>query len=187
MPFASDPALLLHAPAAAGSSPSVTAPRTLSFAREAFVDTVRRDTPGTDLPRYVAVLDELLVWSAARPGRLTFRAGAGAKSGIIFARAGTTDVFWSARPVRGDAPTLEIASPTGTSLTAEARDRARTTLNAHSRTMLVNGDRLRIGFGALKNAVARNAVLALLDDLLANGATGATGGDVDGACEPRHL
>ena len=40
------------------------------------------------------------------------------------------------------------------------------TLNAHSREVLVEGDRLRIGFGALKNAAAQTAVLALMEQLL---------------------
>lgn len=166
------------------SASAATVPRTLSRARHAFVEAVRRDTPGTDLPRYVAVLDALLAWSAAHSARLTFRADAGAKNAITFVRSGTTGAFWSARPVRSDAPALEIASPTGASLSAEARARAIATLNAHSRSILVDGDRLRIGFGALKNAVARSAVLALLDELLANsttGTTGTTGGDVDDA------
>lgn len=181
MSSASDSAPSLDAPARAESSADVTGARTLSCAREAFVEAVRRDTPGTELPRYVAVLDALLAWSAARSAQVTFRADAGAKNGITFARSGTTAPFWSARPVRGDAPALEIASATGTSLSAEARARARATLNAHSRSVLVDGDRLRIGFGALKNAVARSAVLALLDDLLASGTTGVTASDVDGA------
>jgi hypothetical protein len=41
------------------------------------------------------------------------------------------------------------------------------TLNAHSRAVLVEGDRLRIGFGALKNAAAQSAVLRLMERLLA--------------------
>jgi hypothetical protein len=44
------------------------------------------------------------------------------------------------------------------------------TLNAHSREVLVEGDRLRIGFGALKNATGRASVLALMDRLLAGAA-----------------
>lgn len=189
MSSASDSTASLGASADAESSAAVTAPHTLARAREAFIDAVRRDTPGTDLPRYVAVLDALLAWSAAHSARLTFRAGAGAKNAISFVRSGTTVAFWSARPVRGDAPALEIASPTGASLSDEARARAMATLNAHSRSILVEGDRLRIGFGALKNTVARSAVLALLDDLLASGTTGVTGGDVDDASERalRHL
>ena len=182
MSSASNSAPLLDTPVGVESSAAATAPRTLSSAREAFIDAVRRDTPGTDLPRYVAVLDALLTWSAAHSDRLTFRADAGAKNAIIFVRSGTTAAFWSARPVRGDAPALEIASPTGASLSDQARARAITTLNAHSRSALIDGDRLRIGFGALKNTVARSAVLALLDDLLANG-TSVTGGAADDASE----
>ena len=189
MSSAFDSAPLLDTPAGVESSAAMTAARTLSRAREAFVDAVRRDTPGTDLPRYMAVLDALLAWSAAHAEELAFRAGAGAKNGITFTRAGTTVAFWSARAVRGDAPALEIASPTGSSLTDEARAHVRTTLNAHSRIVLDDGDRLRIGFGALKNGVALTAVLALLDDLLTDGTTGTTGGDVDNASEraPRSL
>jgi hypothetical protein len=174
-------------PGAAESPAALTAPSTLTRARDAFIDAVRRDTPGTDLPRYVAVLDALLAWSATHAGGLTLRAGA--KNGISFARAGTTGAFWSARPVRGDAPTLEIASPTGGSLTDEARAHVRTTLNAHSRTVLVDGDRLRIGFGALKNPTARSEVLALLDDLLTSGTTRTTGVDGGDGSERalRHL
>jgi hypothetical protein len=142
-------------------------PRTLPIAREALVAAVRRDTPGTDLPRYVEALDALLAWSTARPAALAFRPDAAAGGGISFGRVGTKGVFWSVRPVRGAAPMLEIAPPAGTSLTDEGRAQAMATLNAHSRAVLADGDRLRIGFGALKNAAARAAVFALLDDLLA--------------------
>ena len=82
MSSASDSAPLLDAPAGAESSADVTGARTLSSARDAFVEAVRRDTPGTELPRYVAVLDALLAWSAARSAQVTFRADAGAKNGI---------------------------------------------------------------------------------------------------------
>ena len=41
------------------------------------------------------------------------------------------------------------------------------TLNAHTREELEYGDRLRISFGALKNATARAAILELMDRLLA--------------------
>jgi hypothetical protein len=162
-------------PAAATDTPPAPAPepRTIALAREAFIAAIRRDTPGTDLPRYVEVLDALLAWSAARPTALTFRADAGAGDGISFGRAGTKGVFWSVRATRGAAPMLEIAPPSGTSLTAEDRARATATLNAHSRAVLAADDRLRIGFGALKNVAARTAVLALLDDFLASGAAGA--------------
>ena len=140
--------------------------RTLSSAHEAFVTAITRDTPGTDLPRYVAVLDALLAWSAARAERLAFRTDTSAAGVISFARAGTRGVFWSVRPARSGAPTLEIAPPPDASLGGDTRERAMATLNAHSRAVLADGDRLRIGFGALKNAAALTAVLALLDELL---------------------
>jgi hypothetical protein len=152
-----------HDPAAAPPAPRT--PRTLPLAREAFLAAARRDTPGTDLPRYAAVLDALLAWSATRPGRLTFRTEPTAAADLRFGPANGAGVLWAARPTRGGAPTLEIA-PGGASLSGEARARAVATLNAHSRAVLAPGDRLRIGFGALKNAAALAAVLALLDDLL---------------------
>ncbi|GJG87319.1 hypothetical protein tb265_25000 [Gemmatimonadetes bacterium T265] len=142
-------------------------PRTLPLAREAFVAAIRRDTPGTDLPRFVAVLDDLLAWSTARPGQLAFRGGAGPADVLRFARAGATAAFWTVRAARGGAPTLEIAVPAGYAGAVENRARATATLNAHARTVLAGDDRLRIGFGALKNEAARTAVLALLDELLA--------------------
>lgn len=145
------------------------APRTLPAAREALVAAIRRDTPGSDLPRYVAILDDLLAWTASRSARLVFRTDATAGDSVSFGRDGTKVVFWSVRPTRGNAPTLEIAPPAGGSLTPAGRARATATLNAHSRAVLADGDRLRIGFGALKNAAARAAVLALLDDLLTDG------------------
>jgi hypothetical protein len=148
------------------------APRTLPLARAAFLDAVRRDTPGTDLARYTAVLDALLDWSAARPDQLRFRADPGPASVIRFDCAATARVLWTVRAVRGAAPALDLAAPTGSegdTPTAAGRARAAAataTLNAHARAVLADGDRLRISFGALKNAAALAAVLALLDDLL---------------------
>lgn len=141
--------------------------RTLPAVREAFVTAMTRDTPGTDLPRYVAVLDALLAWSAARPAVLEFRAGEGRKDVVSFARVGSQAVFWSAQVTRGVGPKLEIHTPSGRPLRAEERAQVLETLNAHSRAVLVEGDRLRIGFGALKNAAAQHAVLALMEQLLA--------------------
>jgi hypothetical protein len=147
------------------------APRTLPLARASFLDAVRRDTPGTDLARYTAVLDALLAWSAARPARLRFRADPGPASVLRFECATSKRVLWTARPVRGAAPALELAPPAGSeggTPTAAGRARAAAataTLNAHARAVLADGDRLRISFGALKNAAALAAVLALLDDL----------------------
>jgi hypothetical protein len=140
--------------------------RTLPAAREAFVAAITRDAPGTDLPRYVAVLDALIAWSVARSGALEFRASEGRKDVVSFSRVGSKAVFWSAQVTRGVGPKLEIHTPSGQPLSAEDRTRALETLNLHSRAVLLEGDRLRIGFGALKNAAAQQAVLALMQELL---------------------
>ena len=147
---------------------TTTSPRTLQAAREGLVAAIARDTPGTDLPRLVKVLDALIAWSLARPALLTFRTEATRNDVIAFELVGSETVFWSAVVMRGAGPTLEIYPPTGRSLSAEDRAMVMQTLNAHSRTVLVEGDRLRIGFGALKNDAARAAVLALMKQLLAN-------------------
>jgi hypothetical protein len=83
---------------------------------------------------------------------------------------GSKAVFWSAQVTRGVGPKLEIHTPSGQPLSAEERARVLETLNTHSRAVLVEGDRLRIGFGALKNVAAQNAVLALMEELLAGDA-----------------
>ncbi|HEY0779393.1 MAG TPA: hypothetical protein VGD56_15610 [Gemmatirosa sp.] len=127
---------------------------------------MQRDTPGSDLPRLVAILDALLAWSAERPTRVAFRGDAGPPDVIAFARVGESGVCWAIRHTRGGAPTLELAPPAGRWLTDAGRAHALATLNAHSREVRADGDRLRIGFGALKNADALAAVLALLDALL---------------------
>ncbi len=169
-------------PGAKDSPAPPPSPRTLPLAREAFLAAVRRDTPGTDLPRYAAVLDALLAWSAARPGRLAFRADPTTAADLRFGPANGTGVLWAARPVRGGAPTLEIATGAGASLAEADRARIMATLNAHSRAVLAPGDRLRIGFGALKNPAALAAVLAVLDDLL--GGTGGAGTPAAAAAVP---
>jgi len=139
---------------------------TLPAARQAFVAAISRDTSGTEVTRLVAVLDALIAWSVARPALLTLRAAEGRGDVIGFERVGSQAVFWSAQVTRGVGPKLEIRAPTARPLTAEERASALETLNAHSREVLVEGDRLRIGFGALKNAAALSAVLALMDRLL---------------------
>ena len=152
--------------------------RTLPLAHQAFVAAIARDTSDTELPRLVAVLDALIAWSTARPGLLAFRAVEGRSDVISFERVGTEagskpgakarakPVFWSAQVTRGAGPKLEIHAPSGRPLSDAERAEVMRTLNAHSRAVLVEGDRLRIGFGALKNAAALAAVLALLDELL---------------------
>jgi hypothetical protein len=143
--------------------------RTLPSARKALVDAIARDTPGSDLGRLVKVLDTLIAWSVARAGRLTFRTDAKRSDVLAFDLEGTRTVFWSAQVTRGAGPVLELYPPTGASLRAEDRAMVLQTLNAHSRRALADGDRLRIGFGALKNDAARTAVLALMTQLLVNG------------------
>ena len=156
--------------------------RTLSSAREAFVAAVTRDTPGTDLPRLVGVLDALVAWSVARPALLDFRADEGRKDVVSFSRAGSkAAVFWSAQVTRDVGPKLEIHTPSGRPLSDDERATVVRTLNAHSRTALVEGDRLRIGFGALKNAAALAAVLALMERLLEPGARPADASPAGGA------
>jgi hypothetical protein len=140
--------------------------RTLPSAREAFVAAMARDTPGTDLQRYVAVLDTLIDWSTARPTLLRFRENEKRADMVSFERAGTGTVIWSVQTARNAAPRLEIHVPSGQPLTDGDRASALQTLNAHSREVLVEGDRLRIGFGALKNAAAQTALLSLMEQLL---------------------
>jgi len=142
--------------------------RTLPTAREGLVAAIARDTPGTDLPRLVKVLDALVAWSVARPELLRFRTAPTRSDVIAFELVGSDTVFWSVVVTRGVGPTLEIYPPTGRSLGPEDRALVMQTLNAHSRAVLVEGDRLRIGFGALKNEAARAAILALMKRLLAN-------------------
>ena len=138
----------------------------ITEARQAFVTAMQRETPGTDLPRYTAVLDALLKWSASHSSQLRLRAGGVRGDAMRFERSKSKEAFWSVQVVRGTAPKLEIHLPVGRPLSAEDRAHTLQTLNAHSREVLEKNDRLRIGFGALKNAAALAAVLALLDRLL---------------------
>ena len=140
--------------------------RTLPVAREAFVAAMKRETTGTELARLVAVLDALIKWSVGRPQTLQFHQEASPAGVIAFECVPTKTILWSARVTRGDAPKLEIYPPTGRSLTTETRAKAMEILNAHTRDVLEEKDRLRIGFGALKNNAALAAVTGLLGELL---------------------
>jgi len=139
-------------------------PSNLATARDAFVASMKRDTTGRELARLVAVLDDLIKWSVARPKALAFRDDT-ASTAFGFQLAGSGTMFWSARVTRGDAPTLEIYPPTGRTLSAEMREKVKETLNAISRRPTADERSLRVGFGALKNATARETVLAQLDEL----------------------
>jgi hypothetical protein len=139
--------------------------RTLHAAREAFVTAIKRETSGPELARLVGVLDALIKWSLARPQVLKFHDDSAANV-LAFACVESKDVCWSARVTRGEAPRLEFYPPTGRSLSAESRADVVETINTYSRQPLTESDRLRIGFGALKNATAFAAVTTLLGELL---------------------
>lgn len=137
----------------------------LAAVRAPFLAAVARDTPGSDLARYTEVLDELLAWCAAHPDRVEVSAEPSASGVVAFAPvARASGPRWSIRPVRGDAPMVEIIPTTGPQQEAQ-RERVRALFNAHSRAVLGPDARLRIGFGALKNPAARAALIALLDEL----------------------
>lgn len=140
--------------------------RTLPAAREAFVAAMKRETSGAELTRLIAVLDALIKWSVARPQALVFHGDDSAGGVIAFECVETKTVCWSARVTRGDAPKLEIYPPTGRSLSAEARAKVVETINTYSRVDLAEKDRLRIGFGALKNGAALEAVTAMLGEVI---------------------
>jgi hypothetical protein len=144
--------------------------RTLTDARDTFVTAMKRETTGTELARLVGVLDALIKWSVARPQKLTFQSESG--PGVLaFQCVDSKQVCWSARVTRGDAPKLELYPPSGRTLSPETRAKVVEIINAHVRQPLTENERLRIGFGALKNASALAAVTALLGELLvtANG------------------
>lgn len=136
--------------------------------RQSFTRTIGRDTSPTELQRHVAVLDDLLGWSGAR-GRPVVARPSGAKGDALqIEHVEGRFVLCTIRVSRSAGATLEIRPPTGRDLSEADRERVLSTLNRFSRgEPLEAGDRLRIGFGALKNAEARKAVLALMDDLLA--------------------
>lgn len=140
--------------------------RTLPAAREAFVAAMKRETTGTELARLVAVLDALIKWSVARPQAIAFHQDASPGGVLAFECVGSKTVLWSARVTRGDAPKLELYPPTARSLSPDSRAKAMEILNAHTRDSLEEKDRLRIGFGALKNSAALSAVTGLLAELL---------------------
>src|SRR5512138_1158216 len=135
--------------------------RTVPVAREAFVAAMKRETTGAELARLVGVLDALIKWSVVRPQTLCFHDDSAA-SVIAFECVESKAVCWSARVTRGDAPTLELYPATARSLSAETRAKVVETFNTYARQALAADDRLRIGFGALKNPRALAAVTALL-------------------------
>lgn len=140
--------------------------RTLADARKEFIAAIGRDSAPAEATRLVAVLDALIDRSVAKPELLAFRTSDTASDTVSFERVGTKVTFWSARMTRGAGAKLELYPPTGRSLTEAERANVMQLLNEHSRELLEDGDRLRISFGALKNASARTAVLDMMDQLL---------------------
>ena len=148
--------------------------RTVPVAREAFVAAMKRETKGPELTRLVGVLDALIKWSVVRPQTLSFHDDSAATV-IAFECVESKTVCWAARVTRGDAPTLELYPPTARSLSPETRAKVVETFNTYARQELDVNDRLRIGFGALKNARALAAVTTLLGELLATNGSAANG------------
>ena len=68
--------------------------------------------------------------------------------------------------MRGGGPKIEFLPRASALLTDEKRAAAREALNACTRELLDDNDRLAITFGALKNQTARDTVFTLMDDLL---------------------
>lgn len=136
--------------------------------RQCFARTIGRDTSPTELQRHVAVLEDLLGWCTARGRPLVARAAGTKGDALQVEHVDGRFVLCAIRVSRSAGGTLEIRPPTGRDLSESDRERVLATLNRFSRgEPLEPGDRLRIGFGALKNGAARTAVLELLDDLLA--------------------
>jgi hypothetical protein len=133
---------------------------------------MKRDTKGAELTRLVAVLDALIKWSVARPQSLRLHDDS-AVGVLAFDYVESKSLCWSARVTRGDAPKLELYPPVGRSFDAETRAKVIETFNAHARDVLDANDRLRIGFGALKNSSALAAVTALLGELVATNSAAA--------------
>ncbi|MBC7896976.1 MAG: hypothetical protein H7066_16275 [Cytophagaceae bacterium] len=141
-------------------------PNTLPRAREEFIRLTNEDTTGAERTRLLAVLDALIAWSQARPKELQFKTSETKQAAVTFEWVATKETLWSALPARGQAPRLTLVPRAAQLLSEEQRQLATDTLNAHSREQILPGDRLRIGFGALKNPEARAAILSLLDKLV---------------------
>jgi hypothetical protein len=136
------------------------------MARTEFITALNRDIGKTERPRFLEVLDAMIAWSVARPDRLKFRNDETKQGVISFERVGSNVVFWSVHPRRGADPTIEFIPRSGSVLSETDRAEAMNALNAHSREVLTKDDKLRIGFGALKNQAARAAILGMMEQLL---------------------
>jgi len=140
--------------------------QTLPHAREAFIAHMSRGTTLSERPRLVAILDAMIEWSAARPDRVRFRGDDNTRGVVRFESVASRAIIWSATPRTRDFPVLELLPSAARVLSPEERASALATLDAHTRSTLAPDGRLHIGFGALKNANAKQAVLDLVGDLL---------------------
>lgn len=140
--------------------------QTLPHAREAFITQMSRGTSLSERPRLVAVLDAMIEWSAARADRVRFRGDDNTRGVVRFESVASRAVIWSAIPKARDFPVLELLPNAARVLSPDERASALATLDAHTRSTLAPDGRLHIGFGALKNANAKQAVLDLADELL---------------------
>lgn len=147
--------------------------RTLPAARDAFIASMKRDTKGTELARLVGVLDALIKWSVARPQTLAFRHDS-APGVFAFESVQSKAVCWQARITRDGAPMLELYPSSSRYLSPETRAKVVETINAYGRLDLDANDRLRIGFGALKNANTLAAVTTVLGEVLEATSSGTT-------------
>jgi hypothetical protein len=145
---------------------TATTTRSLPMARTEFITALNRDTGKTERPRFLEVLDAIVAWSVARPDRLRFRNDETKPGVISFERVGSNVVFWSVHPRRGADPTVEFIPRSASVLSEADRAEVMNALNAHSRESLTKDDKLRIGFGALKNQTARAAILTMMEQLL---------------------
>jgi hypothetical protein len=143
-----------------------TMTRTLAVARAEFIKALTRDTGGSDRPRFIAVLDALIAWSVAHPDQLSFRIEESQQAVVSFERTTSKVVFWTAHPRREGNPKLELLPRAATLLTDEQRAATMEAINAHTSDPLLEDEKLRIGFGALKNTAGRTAILALMEGLL---------------------
>jgi hypothetical protein len=132
---------------------------------------MNRDTAHVERPRLVAVLDAMIAWSAARPD-VQFRVDDNTKGIVRFECVESHAVLWSATPRHSDAPVLELLPGASRVLSDEERATAIATLGAHTSQVQDPTGRLHIGFGALKNENARNAVLNLMGELVAKAGKG---------------
>jgi hypothetical protein len=140
-------------------------PPTISLARDAFITRMNRDTAHVERPRLVAVLDALIAWSASRSD-VQFRADDNSKGVIRFECVDSHALIWSATPRQNDVPLLELLPGSSRVLSPEERETVMATLGSHTTRAQDPSGRLHIGFGALKNESARNAVMDLMNELV---------------------